>query len=240
MPKLKITILLLLTTIFSATLAPTVLSQAYYPGVSTGHYVKYGNFIGVGPGVESFNDYDWLKLEITAVSGKEVTLFSMGQFKNGTAIPGNGTTTVWNIEKGTEDGVPSTQGPIIAGDLSQGDAIPPQNTYTINKTEDRTYLGVSRSVNILDVSISTPDYNSTLTYVYDRLSGMLLESRSETTTQAQPKPITTEYSYSIIETNVYGASSIAPIPLVYVVVVIAVAVVVVVAAAILALRKKKT
>ena len=70
-----------------------------------------------------------------------MTLLSTGQFKNGTALPGNDTTSVWNIEAGTENGVPSTQGPIIAANLNQGDAIPPPNTYSINQTESRTYLG---------------------------------------------------------------------------------------------------
>jgi hypothetical protein len=59
------------------------------------------------------------------------------------------------------------------------------------------------------VTISTPDYNSTLTYGYDRLSGMLLEATSETT-QAQPENVTSAYSYSVIETNIFG--SIAPTP----------------------------
>ena len=98
-------------------------------------------------------------------------------------------TTVWNIEAGTEDGSPATQGPIIAGNLNQGDAIPPLGTYSINQTESRTYLGTSRTVNILSVQIKTSDYNSTLTYVYDKLSGMILESSTQTITQSQPTPV---------------------------------------------------
>ena len=121
-----------------------------------------------------------------------------------------GTTDVWNVETGTDNGTPSTQGPIIATNLNQGDAIPPPNTYSVNQTADRTYLSTTRSVNILNVTVSTPDYNSTLNYVYDKISGMLLESTSTTTTQAQPQPITSTYSYSIIETNVFGSTSPSP------------------------------
>ena len=54
------------------------------------------------------------------------------------------------ILRKNEDGVPSTQGPIIAANLNQGDAIPPPNTYSVNKTETRIFLGFSRTVNILD------------------------------------------------------------------------------------------
>ena len=224
-----------------AAFALPVFAQEYTPGVTAGQYVTYGNFVGIGPGFESFNDYDWLKLEVISVSGNEVTLLSTGQFKNGNAIPGNGTTTVWNVETGTEDGTPSTQGPIIAANLVQGDAIPPPNTYAVNKTEDRTYLGVSRIVNILEVTISTPDYDTELTYVYDKFSGILLESTSATT--QKPELITSEYSYSIIETNIIESETISPFSETILLVVIAatvVAVLVIIAILVLRGRTKKT
>jgi hypothetical protein len=222
--------------VLSALVLP-VFAQEYDPGVTSGQFVTYGNFVGVGPGFESFNDYDWLRLEVVSVSGKQVTLLSTGRFKNGDAIPGNNTTTVWNVETGTEDGTPSTQGSIIAANLSQGDAIPPPNTYAINMTEDRTYLGVSRSVNILDVAISTPDYETSLTFVYDRVSGMLLESTSKTT-QVQPETATSEYSYSIIDTNIFGPAP-GNLPVGYFILIAAVVILVVVVVLVI-LRTKKT
>ena len=206
MSKVKLFTSLLATALLAAFLLP-VLALTYNPGVTEGQYIKYGNFVGVGQGAEAFNDYAFLNLQVTDVSGKEVTLLSTSQFKNETAISGNGTTSVWNVETGTEDGVTSTQGPIIAANLNQGDAIPPPNTYFVNRTESRTYLGVSRTVNILDASLSTPDYNATLSYIYDKASGMLLESTTQTVTQADPQPITTTISYSVIETNIFSSSS---------------------------------
>ncbi len=206
--------------LFSASLAAVLLvvsvfpafAVTYNPGVVVGNYVKYGNFVGVGPGVEYFNEYDWLKLDVIAVSVNDVTLLSTGQFKNGTAIPGNGSVSTWNVASGTEDGIPKTQGPIIAANLNQNDAIPPPDTYYVNATEDLSYLNIVRSVNLLNVTISTPDYNSTLTYAYDRLSGMLLETATQTT-QTQPQLTTTAFSYEIIETNIFGpASSPTPSP----------------------------
>jgi len=189
-----------------------VFALEYNPGVAVGQYVKYGNFSGVGPGAEAFNYYDWLKLQVVDVSGKTVTLLSTSQYKNSKAIAGNGSISVWNVEAGTEDGLPSTQGPIIAANLNQGEAIPPANTYSVNRTQSRVYLGVSRTVGVLDVSFSTSDYNSTLTYVYDRVSGMLLESATHTTTQAQPQPVITTISYSIVETNIFGTTHVSPTP----------------------------
>lgn len=204
-----------------------VLAVTYNLGVTTGQYVKYGNFVGSGPGAEDFNDYNYLKLEVTDASGKTVTLLSTGQFKNGTAITGNGTVSVWNIETGTQDNIPSTLGPIIGANLNQGDPIPPPNTYVLNRTESRTYLSTVRTVNILNAEISTPDYNTTLAYVYDKASGMLLESTTQTTVQGDPQPVTTAISYSVIETNIFSSSNPVPfMPDLLIIEIIAVAIVV--------------
>ncbi|HSV49620.1 MAG TPA: hypothetical protein VLH35_04825 [Candidatus Acidoferrales bacterium] len=221
-----------------------VLAVDYNLGVSMGQYVKYGDFSGNGQGFESFNDYGFLHLSVVSLSGTEVTLLSTGQFKNGTALPGNGTTAIWDVQVGTQNGTPDTQGPIIASNLNQGDPIPPPNTYSINSTEQRTYLGVSRVVDVLAVAISSPDYNSSLTYVYDKASGMLLEASAQTTIQSQPEPVTSSYSYSVVETNIFGqAPSSTPFVnfssvTIVLVAVIAVIVVVVVVVWLVLLRKR--
>lgn len=197
----RVIVIVLLPALLLTALVLPVFAVDYNVGVSEGHYVKYGNFVGVGAALEFFNDYDWQITQVIDVSGKEVTLLSTGQFKNGTAIPGNGSTSTWNIETGTLNGEPNVQGPIIAADLNQGDPIPPPNTYIVNRTETRVYLGTSRNVNILDIIIPTPDYTTTLTYIYDKTSGMLLEAQS-VTEQNQPQE-TLQYSYSVIETNIF-------------------------------------
>lgn len=210
MSHLKFLLSLIVATVILGALALPVFAVQYNPGVTAGQYVKYGNFVGSGPGYEFFNDYGFLTLQVVSVSGNTVTLLSTSQYKNGTALPGNNTTDIWNLETGTDNGIPSTQGPIIAANLNQGDEIPPPNTYAVNQTVSKTYLGVVRSVNILDVTVSTPTYNSTLNYVYDKLSGMLLEASSSTTTEAEPSPITSTYSYNIIETNIFVSTGPTP------------------------------
>jgi hypothetical protein len=237
MPNSKTLIIPLSVIILMGVLVFPVFALEYNPGVKAGQYIKYGNFVGTGNGVELFNDYSWSKLDVTTVSGKEITLLSTGQLKGGAASPGNGTTEVWNIETGTQNGAPSTQGPIIAANLNQGDAIPPDNTYSVNRTENRVYLGVSRSVNILEMTVSTPDYSTSLTYVYDRSSGILLASSVETT-QNQPQSTST-YSYSITETNLFGQTSFVGLPLVFVIAVIAIIAVIVVAVGLVLSRRTK-
>jgi len=205
MPNFKFSFIVLLLAVLLAAFASIVFAVDYNVGVSEGQYVKYGNFVGVGAELEIFNDYDWLNIQVTDVSGKEVTLLSTGQFKNGTATPGSGNIEVWNIETGTQNGAPKPQGPIIAANLNEGDPIPPPNTYIVNRTETRTYLGTSRSVNIVDVTIVAPIYTTTLTYVYDKVSGMLLEAQT-VTEQTQPQEIQ-QYSYSVVETNIFGSAT---------------------------------
>ena len=199
-----------MTAIVLVALAAPVLGVQYSPGVTLGQYVRYGNFAGSGIGYESFNDYGFLNLQVVSVSGNSVTLLSTGQYKNGTTLIGNGTTDIWDLSLGTKNGEPWTQGYIIAANLNQGDTIPPPNTYSVNQTVDRTYLGTTRSVNILNVTVSSPDYNTTLNYVYDKLSGMLLEASSTTVTQSQPQTVTSMYSYSVTATNIFGSISPSP------------------------------
>jgi hypothetical protein len=233
----KMTITPLLTIAHMGVLVLPALALEYNPGVQAGLFVKYGNFVGTGAGVESFNDYNWTKLEVTDVQGKEITLLSTGQFKDGTATPGNGTVEVWNIETGTQNGVPSTQGPIIAANLNQGDAIPPINTFLVNRTENRVYLDVSRSVNILETTVSTPDYSTSLTYIYDRSSGFLLESIVKT---VQSQQATSEYSYSVTDTNLFSQTPvIGGLSLVFVIAVIAIVVIIVVVVGLVLSRKNK-
>lgn len=229
MPNSKAFIIPISVIVIIGALAFPVFAMAYNPGVTVGQYVKYGNFVGTGTGVESFNAYSWTKLQVIDVSGKEITLLSTGQFKDGTATPGNGTTEVWNIETGTQNGIPNTQGPIIAANLTQGEVIPPANTYIVNSTENRVYLGISRSVNMLETTVSTPDYSTSLTYIYDKASGILLESNVETT-QTQPQATTSQYSYRIIETNIFASTPKTPslnLSIIAVIVIISVATIIV-------------
>ncbi len=195
-----------LAAVLLAGVAAPVFALQYSPGVARGQYVKYGKFVGVGPGEETINSTSFVKQEVTAVSGTVVTLLTTGQLKDGSPTPGNGSVQVWDLAAGTLNGVDSVQGPIIAANLNQGEAIPPPNTYSVNSTETRSYLSVSRTVNILSVTIFTPEYNTTVTYVYDKASGMLMEASSETVTQGQPQPVASLYSYNVIDTNIFGPS----------------------------------
>ena len=108
----------------------------------------------------------------------------------------------------------------------------------VNKTETRTYLGVSRSVNIVSYTFSGEGYTLSETFVYDKISGMRLELEGEATT-TEP-PTTSTYSNSIIDTNIFVKPEPTPsegIPVEYLYVGVAV-VIIVVAAAVIMLKKR--
>jgi hypothetical protein len=185
----------------------TALSREYSPGVSAGMYVKYGNFTGVGPNSEYVNDYDWLRNEVFAVSGKEVTLQTYGQFKNGSSISGT-SSWIFNVESGEVNGTTLGLPFVIAANLNEGDVVPSIGTFAVNKTETRMYVGVSRTVNILNWTQSALGYSFSQAYTFDRASGMLLELDMIQTTPDS----TTKFSFSVVETNIFSVPAPTPTP----------------------------
>ncbi len=197
-----------------ATFVASVLAVEYNTGVSVGQYVKYGNWYAVN--APTSMAMDWQKVEVVAVSGKEVTLRMTGQLKNGTAMPQSGDTYVYNVETGAKNYTHSVLGFVIATNLNEGDAAPSgSNTYMINTTEIKTYLGVSRVVNVIVEVISGVDnrgpYTARLTYAYDKASGILLESENWIKWSSTPNDRVVYFS--VTDTNIFEASHPpAPIP----------------------------
>jgi hypothetical protein len=208
MLKNKIFVAFLCAGVLLATLAFPVSAQVYTPGVTTGQYVMYGNFIEVGES-GPYHNYDWSRLDVVAVSGNDVSLLVTGQMTTGDPIPSNGTVGDWNLENGTYNGGSVTQGgfPIIAANLTADEPIP--STDWIINTETDIFLGVARSTNIVTVLSSTADYNSSETYYYDQLSGMLMAWQETIFTFSDSSTVT--WSYNIIATNIFGSVA-APSP----------------------------
>jgi hypothetical protein len=201
---------LIFTLAITEALVVPVLAVTYNPGVTVGQFVKLGNYWGVGDPtfIESVTAMDWLRYDVTAVNGKNVTLASSGRLKNGTAV--GGATATYNLEAGTmstryANDTPYTNGEIIAGNLSEGDVIPPPGYLKVNKTKPATYLGETRTVNIVNSTWSTPDVTINYGVVYDQITGLIVETQYESN-QTQPTPRYIKYGASIIETNISGST----------------------------------
>ncbi len=232
---------LLIFVLLTTTLLIPVFAIDYLPGVKAGQYVTYSNFTGTGPGLETYNDNDWIKYDIIDVSENLVTMFLTGAFKNGTPIPGNQEFWVYDVQYGAANSTYDPHGPIKAANLSKGWEVAIKSLDKVNDTQTRTYLGETRTVNIFTYTgeNATEDSTSIFTYIYDQQSGMLLEMQGKTT-QNQANPIIRQVSYSIKDTNIFGAKAAALNNYIYIAVAAAAIAAVVLTGIVLKRRKRKT
>jgi len=203
--RLKIAFPLACALLLAAFIAP-VSAATYNPGVSVGQWVKYGDYVVTTP-AETVISPDWSMIEVIGVSGKEVTLRLTGAYMNGTAIPSS--EIIANIETyRITEGMFEYQNYLLAANLNQGDkTLNVADAPTINKTETRTILGTSRSVNILNFTNSYPGQAMKSVIIYDKASGMSLGMEMEITI-IEPA-VTYTNSYTIIDTNIFDCQ---PIP----------------------------
>ena len=191
-----------------------MLESNYLPGVSAGDYVIYGDYVcnvshPTGPEWDlhvCLCSMDWKKVEVIGVSGKKVILSYTEQLKNGSATDHSGWVhVIEDIEHPAWiNGSCKYQGyyfgdTVVAANLTEGDSIHSSGScgmpmHMVNKTEIRTYLGVSRWVNIMlhprDPSLSI--------WVFDVESGILLEYE-------EIGPNNERSSHRVIETNIFSS-----------------------------------
>jgi hypothetical protein len=206
--KMRIAVALALT-VFFASVAP-IRATDYNPGVSTGQWIKYDGIQAVGAfAISDANNTDWMKMEVTQVSGKNVTLHMTAQYTNGTAADEMGLNV--NVETGWSN-ESDTNGNffLIAGNLQEGDTLPGLDIgfgpMKVNKTETRTYLSTSRTVNIVNTTIyeaGVMDYRSL--QIYDQTSGMLLEINVSMVNTMMPTA-NMAFAFSTTETSFFGTS----------------------------------
>ena len=227
-----------LTLVLLMTLAVPVLAVDYNPGVSVGQWIEYGNFVAPAEDPQGFA-VSSMRTEVVAVNGKEVTLRELTRNKDGTESQ---TDIVFNVETSISNRTfryyPDT---LIAANLNEGDTIPlldSGNLASVSSTETRTYLGISRSVNVVNYVVSGEGFTSNQTIVYDKVSGILLDSYTELTYTPGPSP-TSPYSHSIVDTNIFESEppTSEGIQVEYLYAGVAVAIIIVVVA-VIALKKR--
>jgi hypothetical protein len=221
----------LATALLLAFVAP-VLAVEYVPGVAAKQYVLYNFYSLHGEG-----GYDWMKIEVTAVEGKEVTLLTTGKFANDTDLPNTGVTK-YNVETGEENEPHSDLPNVIAANLKQGDRIPSlTETFVINRTEVRLYMGsVHRVVNILSLEMSDPTSTVRVTLVYDAVTGIMIETENWFTLFDGPSEGVVHYG--LVDTNIFQAPS-GPLPVEYLYAVAAIAAVTIIPTTAVVLKRRK-
>lgn len=206
LPKIKI-IFVFVCVILTILIVP-VSATDYNVGVIQGNYVKFGNFVGNGTGLD-MADFGWMKYEVIAVSGKNVTIEITAIFKNSTAHPISGSRIICDIESGSVNDSWGGMEAIIAANLTQGDRIPSALLFRfVNRTENRIYFGLDRTVNVLETNSTSLSSTTIHIDVFDKASGMLLESQYKETSDG----VTSIASYSVIETNIFTGEPIPEFP----------------------------
>jgi hypothetical protein len=163
---------------------PTIVTGEYNPRVSVEDYVTYGNFVCNREHPEGWiciTDLAFKKVEVIAV-----TFLHTQQFKNGSETPLNGRTETWDVEKAqlsVNTDVWTDSSLIRAANLTEGDSIQfepcPLPDYYVAETEVRTYLGLSRNVDVFHIHELVDNNgelcNVTVNVVYAQESGIRLE-----------------------------------------------------------------
>ncbi len=202
----------------------TIFTGEYEPGVTVGDYVVYGNFVcnrEHREGTTCIKDLAFKKMEVVAVSGKEVTFLYTEQFKNGRATDRDGLTSTWDVEKfawGVDDDelwIDFDQ--IMAANLTDGCCILNcsesgyaewSKSHSL-ETQVRTYLGVDRNVvvysNCHRATIDGTKMSVKDNTVYDRLSGIRLEVERVAWDGEGYGDLL--QSFSVVETNIFSASN---------------------------------
>lgn len=192
-----------LSTICVLLLCPIIQVSAleYNVGVSAGQWIIYGNYDVIDAGDEETIPA-WSKLEVSAVADQRVLFFASGFYRNGTEF-------YYHMERTIEGNTTL----IIAANLTMGDRINLSEEARINSTETRNYLGVERTVNILELTSSVEGVEFSALYVYDQITGLLLEYCTEETLDNEQMSSEYKYAYNIIDTNIFGESpTITPSP----------------------------
>lgn len=240
MPNLKSKIAVALALFVLASFVAPIWAVDYNPGVSAGQWVKYGNFVVSGSSFSSdLNKTDWMKIDIVAVSGVNVTLHMSGQFKNGSSTQESG--AIIDIATGTMNATTGGFILIVPTNLTQGDTIPaPSLSFSvkINKTESRSYMSANRNVNIFNATTSMEGISYDYVMIWDQASGMLMEMSMSVISSIY----TAKMSFNAIDTNIFatGVTGWLMDNIIYIVIAIVVIVIIIIAAAMLMKRKPTT
>ena len=159
-------------------------------GVVEGDRIRYAvSASGSSPDIDpAIFTMDWFEFEYTEVLDSEVTMRSTVRYLNGTE---DTITYSWDVLDGDEVW-------LIPSGLGTGDIIPWDNT-AINATVMRSYIGASRTVNVVEFIYTEGSYSEQMWIYWDQATGLLLEL----TLEIQDGTALSMFQYLAVETNVW-------------------------------------
>jgi len=192
MRKLKRLIFFSIAFVALLCLTVPVSAVEYNVGVEAGQWIKYGNYNVEDSGDEGTIPV-WSKLEVSAVTDQKVLFFANGFYRNGTEF-------YYHMERS----IISNTTLIIAANLTEGDLVTPTEEARINRTETQRYLGVDRTVNIFELTSSIEGVEFSASFIYDQITGLLLDYSIEEKVESEQLSYEYRYSYNIIDSNIFG------------------------------------
>jgi hypothetical protein len=203
----RIVLLNLMSTFQLLTLVVTASAQPGTVGVSVGNNFRFSvtvSWSSTDPSatppsdlVET-NNTEWAQLNITAISGSNITGQMTGHYKNGTETTNGG----WiNVTNGQSVNLTLL---IISAGLGPGDSIYPSWPLMINETVPRTYASlVTRDTNHINYTYPTGGQNYTMNIYWDKSTGVMVEMLQETLNQTDTYTTMSLMHAQIISSNVW-------------------------------------
>jgi hypothetical protein len=246
-PALAILLLASLCVMMVATVYAQTQPATLTPGVKTGDTFTYSvqalwnsndPNATLGDDVRQMNMTDYFKVEVTGISGAQVTMHTVWRFTNGTEVVGD---TTRDLDTGLAVSGTSIFWAIYGGNLNVGDRISPMgfNQLTVNSTQTKTCLNHQREINTFTIIGQFEDNSSrtlsdNMIVQFDKQTGMMVALHD---LQYYTNPEYTEtIIWQITDSNAITSSVQSfPIEIVAIVVVVIVAALLV---AVVALRRQ--
>src|SRR5712692_4637740 len=217
MTMARVSVGLLATLTLLSMITPTY-DTTYAPAVRAGDWAKYnvqltvqGNktlLAGTLSFLQEFNNTKYAMLNVTIVSGSNVTTIISFHYNNG---------TVYNLPSSMNrpvnvTGTNTSGGPIIAGGLTAPDPIGLGNSAKLNSTKTLTILSVSRGVNFLNTTMSFNNGGYTSSgnngWAWDQTSGIFVGLLFSGTTTYNGSTGSYSLYLAISDTNLWSAPTI--------------------------------
>jgi hypothetical protein len=189
--KTAIAILLLASLCFMmiATVYAQTQPSTLTPGVKTGDTFTYSvkalwnsddPNAAMGDDVRQMNMTDYFKVEVTGISGAQVTLHTIWRFTNGTEVTGD---TTRDLDTGLPVSGTSIFWGIYGGNLNVEDRIHPMgiDQLTVNNTQTKNCLNYQREINTFTImgqfaasDNSSRTFSDDMVVQFDKQTGMMV------------------------------------------------------------------
>ncbi len=185
-------------------------AQTRTVGVSVGNKFRYSTTVSwnsTDPNAKPSSDLVdanntlWGEITVAGISGTNITVQSTTHYKNGTEVIMGG----WkDVNTGATN--MSLFPIVVSANLTLGDSVYASSTYAswiINETVSRTYSGVKRDINHLNLPPSSWNQNVGYDWYWDKSTGVLVETLQGTTNQTGVYTTTWSEDMQIISSDVW-------------------------------------